>query len=373
MSTQTKKVPLRALQFAADVEMNAADQAGNVPLSIKARSGKPVTHWWWGPVIHDLKGFQSKPSIPLDYCHDAQQVVGFANKFDVSSGDLVVSGALTPFKEGDRASEIVNKAGRGVPYEASIFFDPWEMTVEEVPSGVKVNVNGTDYVGPLSVVRQWTLRGVAVCPYGTDSQTAVEFSNDPAAKSEVAVTIFSQEGDMTKPTLSGKPAPKPAGSTAFEGDDKPKDEEKDKEKGEQSEGSEGDDEDKKKGEQEDEPEDKKKDDDAGKQSAKSGPGAQFLTEFGDIGGVWFAQGKTIDEARALFTQHLKDDNTRLSKENGELKAKVKLARGETKPAQFSAPPDPNEKAKAEFAKKTGSPGLGAFAASLKIPGQPSSN
>lgn len=83
--------------------------------------------------MHDLSGFQAKPSIPLDYCHDAQQVVGFANKFDVSSDDLVVSGALTPFKDGDRANEIVNKSERGVLYEASIFFDPYHLTVEGVP------------------------------------------------------------------------------------------------------------------------------------------------------------------------------------------------------------------------------------------------
>lgn len=369
MTTTTKKIPVRALQFAADVQMDKASDGGNVPLTITARSGKPVNHWWWmAPIIHDMAGFKTKPSIPLDYCHDPKEVVGYADKFDVSSGDLVVSGALTPFKDGDRASEIIDKKPRGVPYEASIFFDPYEMTIEEVPTGVKVNVNGADYSGPLNVVRQWTLRGVAVCPYGTDSQTAVEFSNDPAAKSEVAVTILSKDPTMPNATLNGKPA----GQTSFD-DDPKKDDEDDKKKSEQGDDPDKKDDDKEKGEQDDEEDDKKKDDDAGKQTAPTGPGAQFLTEFGERGGVWFAQGKTIDEARALFTQHLKDENAHLKKALSDEKAKVKLSRGETKPAQFSSPPTAADQAKAEFAKKTGSPGMGAFAASLKIPGQPSSN
>jgi hypothetical protein len=34
-------------------------------------------------------------------------------------------------------------------------------------------------------------------------------------------------------------------------------------------------------------------------------GQQFLDEFGSLGGVWFAEGKTYDEARTLYTAHLK--------------------------------------------------------------------
>jgi hypothetical protein len=189
MKTNPKDVPLRALQFAADVAMAGSDTKGNVPITIKARSGKPVTHWFWGAVVHDMAGFTSKPTVPLDYCHDSAEVIGFADKFDVSSGDLIVSGFLTPFKEGDRANEIIDKAGRGVPYEASIFFDESNLTVEDVPQGVTVNVNGADYVGPLQVVRQWALRGVAVCPYGTDAETSVKFSADKP-KGTVAVRQY---------------------------------------------------------------------------------------------------------------------------------------------------------------------------------------
>jgi hypothetical protein len=59
----------------------------------------------------------------------------------------------------------------GVPYEASIFFGGDGIKLENVPTGKTVDVNGMEFAGPGVVVREWPLRGIAICPYGADENT----------------------------------------------------------------------------------------------------------------------------------------------------------------------------------------------------------
>lgn len=70
-------------------------------------------------------------------------------------------------------------------------------------------------------------------------------------------------------------------------------------------------------------------------AAKSG--ADFLERFGTDGAVWFALGKTWDEARDLFTAKLEKDNAALRAEIEVLKKKLAIAAkfgGEDEPASF---------------------------------------
>jgi hypothetical protein len=113
----------------------------------------------------------SKSRVPIDYVHDSKEIVGYLNKFDSTSGDLVTSGALVPFKDSDRATEIVHKMKAGVPYEASINFGGDGIKIEDVPDGMVAAVNGYQFEGPGIIVREWPLRGVAICPYGADANT----------------------------------------------------------------------------------------------------------------------------------------------------------------------------------------------------------
>ena len=78
------------------------EDAKSAPIRMVARSGQPIEHFFWGRVVHDLSGMQlHKPRLPIDYVHDANQVIGYLNQFDSESGDLVASGALVPFKDTD--------------------------------------------------------------------------------------------------------------------------------------------------------------------------------------------------------------------------------------------------------------------------------
>ena len=136
-----------------------------------ARSAQPIDHWWWGRVVHDIAGAAFKSRIPIDYAHNDAEIIGYGNNIEGTKEGLIVSGAFTPFTEHDRASEVVHKLAAGVPYEASINFGGDGMKVQDIAEGEVTDVNGYQFEGPGVVIREWPLRGVAVCPYGADANT----------------------------------------------------------------------------------------------------------------------------------------------------------------------------------------------------------
>lgn len=155
------------------------DKAKTAPVKLTARSGKAIDHPFWGAVVHDLAGMQlHKPRIPIDYVHDDAEVIGYLNRFDITSGDLVVTGALVPFKDSDRATEIIHKSKAGVPYEASINFGGEGIQIQELSPGEVAPVNGFMFEGPGIIIRKWPLRGVAICPYGADMNTSSNVLSD---------------------------------------------------------------------------------------------------------------------------------------------------------------------------------------------------
>lgn len=197
MANKTGTIPARLCEFRAEVELRerADENQRSTPFTAVARTGDALTHAYWGRVVHDLDGMRHKPRIPIDFNHNPDDIVGYANRFDSESGDLKIGGALTPSKheEFSRASEIIDKGEMGVPWEMSISF-PGDLEIEEISDGDKVTVNQREFTGPLTVIRSWTLRGVAVTPYGHDSQTSLNFAND----ADVTFTVRNKEFDMSE-------------------------------------------------------------------------------------------------------------------------------------------------------------------------------
>ena len=234
------RIPASACTFEiADPEVgdNGAG-AKTAPVRLVARSGKPIEHAYWGRVVHDLSGMHlSKPRVVLDYNHDAKEVIGYLNRFDSASGDLVVTGALVPFKDSDRATEIMHKMKAGVPYEASINFGGDGIKVQDIEDGETTEVNGAQFDGPGVVIREWPLRGVAICPYGADGNTessalsdtnrtftASVFKAEPQAKTEepemdkpveVMAQALAPKADEVK-TVEAPPAKAPAPEAELE-------------------------------------------------------------------------------------------------------------------------------------------------------------
>jgi hypothetical protein len=353
MAEQFKQVPVAALKFAADLEMGEhGEGAKTVPIKVKARGAQSVDHWYFGRMVHDMAGLAlSKPRLAIDYCHREDEVMGYANKFETEGG-LVALGALTPFEEKDRASEVIFKSQQGVPYEASIFFDPAELVLEYVPQGMAVPVNGLTFEGPGVVARKWTLRGLAVCPYGQDKNTAVEFG---AGKHPTEVAVRYTETPAAEAPPPAAPVATPEVKPVAENEDASVDDPKPEATAEEPAV----------------PPNSEQVNAAAAASPDAQPnqsGTAFLAAFGDQGGVWFAQGKSFGECQTLFQQQLVADRERLTKENEQLRTQLSALRGEREPVSFGGEADlapaiePTAKQKAALGG-----GLARFAATIALP------
>ena len=203
-------VPKAACMFAGgQVELGSNGQsAKSAPVKLKARSGDSIDHWYWGKVIHDLAGMRvHKPRLTIDYAHNDNEVLGYLNHFDVTGGDLIASGALTPWRDDDRASEVIFKMREGVPYEASIFFGGDGIKIEEIDENMVAQVNGREFAGPGVIIREWPLRGVAICPYGADQNTEASAlaHGETVAVKMVATQAKGKEMSDTAQVVEAKP------------------------------------------------------------------------------------------------------------------------------------------------------------------------
>jgi hypothetical protein len=329
MSDGTRQVPASALRFnvpAFELASNG-ESAKSAPFRMVARTGQPIEHWFWGNVVHDLDGMRlHKQRVPIDYAHDSKEVIGYANKFDVESGDLVVSGALVPFKDSDRATEIIHKQREGVPYEASINFGGDGIRLEEVRDGQSVQVNGYQFSGPGVVIREWPLRGIAVCPYGADANTSTEFDSSsqftvriteaamPAEQETELTAAHLEEAQTTEDTQQEAEAPAVEAAQPAEIDTAAEAVTEEVAAVDVA---------------------------AHELTNRVTEGQRFLEAFGDQGGVWFAQGKSFGEATSLYITALREENEQLKQ-----RLSAKRGEGESEPVEFSQHVPPTPKAKA---------------------------
>lgn len=215
---QIKEVPANACTFrCGEFEFaEAAADAKTFPFRMKARSAGIINHWYWGRIVHDMSGMTlRKPTCPIDYDHCSWYLIGVGQNFKADNSGLQVDGQLVALKADseDKAYEVAMKAKMGVPYEASIDWRGQGIVIEELGEGATAQVNGETVSGPLTIVRKWPLRSVAVTPYGQDSDTRTEFSDKsgkPTAGDEkVTVCLFSASGDPHVLTTTPGTSPAP--------------------------------------------------------------------------------------------------------------------------------------------------------------------
>jgi hypothetical protein len=164
--------------------------------TILARTGDSIPHWFFGKIVHDFAGMQmTKCRLALDYCHDPADIIGYAEDWDSKSGNLMCRGVLLT-AQSPRASEIMSLAKAGVPYEASISFNPLKM--QRLTAGEQAQINGRLVEGPAVIVRQWMLTGLAVCPRGADANTRTQFTGPEAG--DLEVEFLDGERSMSKGT-----------------------------------------------------------------------------------------------------------------------------------------------------------------------------
>jgi hypothetical protein len=197
------KAPAAAFAFAASHVKFAAEegteQSKSKPFEMVVRSAEAIPHWYFGLIVHDFAGMKIKPVVAIDYNHDSDELIGKASEFDTSSGDLVARGSVESIEVGDCADKVIKRSAAGIPYEASIYFDPYELTLENVPEGFVAEANGRTYEGPVVIAREWMLRRIAITPSGVDPNSEVRFSSSESA------TMFSLNWKVNN-METGKPA-----------------------------------------------------------------------------------------------------------------------------------------------------------------------
>lgn len=103
----------------------------------------------------------SKDRVPLDYNHNEEEVIGYVENFQCTADAITADGVvLIGDDSSDAAKTFAQNIDGGVPFEASAFLDLSEAESVELEDGV------TEWSGAL-------IRGVAICPYGTDRKTTV--------------------------------------------------------------------------------------------------------------------------------------------------------------------------------------------------------
>jgi hypothetical protein len=366
--TLTKKVPKSALklrfdkpcEFANGEPATEADGTRKFPLKMRARGGQPLYHFWWGAVVHDMAGFKpDKSVIPVDWCH-SDDLMGALDKFTATNDGLDVEGFLASIEPKDRVDEVTKKSKAGIPYQASIFFDP--LAIEDVAPGTSAEVNGYSIDGPATIIRQWSLRGVAVCPYGYDSQTNSQFSADDEGEIEVPLTLTAMKktiNKLSKPKTkleADKPKTEQAEGTEKKPCECPEGEECDCEETE---------------EPATEQSDKPKEELSTPKSQVQAELKKFVAKFGaENGSKWFSENKTFAQALELHAADLAAKLAAKDTEIAELKTRLAAAKpGEEKPVTFTdgEPKGTSAKTDAKFAHL----GTGAanFAAGIKLPGK----
>jgi len=313
MAKKFDNVPVNACLLRGEFHfVEDEGESDNMPITMLARSAKAIDHWYWGRVVHDFSGMKvHKDVLTIDYNHG--DPIGYLNQFDDRGKEgLFVSGELVPTGQpGDRVPILSALKKGGVPFEASINFDGDEIRYESIGEGQVVEVNGLEFEGPGVVIREWSLRGVAVCPYGADADTESQFIRNET------LTTF-KEGDVPKNEKEGKAelTAETQGTESSETDTMQAEEVAANDSDAASELS------------------------AGQQEAQ-----RFVNAFGDKGAVWFAEGKSFEEARSLQLSGLQASNEKLSEEVVGLKKKLALPGkdGEDEAVEFTSGKDGGKK------------------------------
>ena len=193
MTTINFPKELELISSGVELKDNGAD-AKTAPITMLARTKQKVSYPLFGGemiyIVHDFEGMSHKNRIPIDWAHDANEVIGYINRFTIDERGLTLSGALTPFGE-DRGTEVISKYRRGVPYQASIMTSAvHEDDIEVVNEGEFAQVNGGRVEGPVFIIRNWELTGVAVVRHGADDATSVLMSKNRKSQEGIEGTFL---------------------------------------------------------------------------------------------------------------------------------------------------------------------------------------
>lgn len=187
-----KTLPEDAFYFKAPLSIAPfSDQTGKERfVSGVAYSGDIVTdHGYWSRLVIDLATLAVETPTPLLKGHDHDCVIGMVTDTAI---DNALSYSARLFSDiDDDAREIAEKADKGFPWQVSVGIRP--NSIEEVPTGNTIELNGKTFSGPLTIFRGGRVREISICALGADPNTNASVLSSRG----IANTHFnSNEGDV---------------------------------------------------------------------------------------------------------------------------------------------------------------------------------
>lgn len=140
-----------------------------------AYSGDVVSYWGESMVI-DLSSIKLPDPCPILMGHDRDRPVG-RGQLSVRDNALHAEGSLLG---NETARSLASDADDGFPWQFSVHTEPG--SVEEVPAGASVQVNGRAFQGPVTVLRNSRIRELSFTPTGVDFRTEAHVLSAPARR-----------------------------------------------------------------------------------------------------------------------------------------------------------------------------------------------
>lgn len=165
----TRNIPSRSLD--ATVKIN---EDGSLDVKVLILSGNEMYRDYEGDFVIDLETVAlHKEKLIVDYNHDESEVLGYIKNLRYEDGGLWGDAHLFSTRPGDRAEEVILRITEGTPYEISPTVSFSEGQESLVGDGETVTVNGRAVDGPATLFTNTPVRGVSICPYGTDKLTGI--------------------------------------------------------------------------------------------------------------------------------------------------------------------------------------------------------
>lgn len=175
------------LSLSAELDITAAgDSAKPATFALTAYTGGAIrVSAYLDPTVIDVAGIQAGATIPLlaDHRNHLDAMLGAGKPtIDVARSIVTLAG---PLARGSSLTEHLIELGkRGITPQASV--GGLALRTEFVASGSTVKVNGREFNGPISVVREFQLREISVVPIGADAETATSINATGTPSPEVA-------------------------------------------------------------------------------------------------------------------------------------------------------------------------------------------
>lgn len=153
---------------------------------ITAYTGTKISSWF-GDIMIDIPGIQTKEKMPILREHFRDRVVGYGDAW--KEDNFYISGQFS--NSTDDAREVMALADEGYPWQASISVRPTKVErLEDNKS--KATVNGSEVEGPLEIWRESKVGEVSFVSLGADDNTAAITMSDEKFSVEI-LGSFSEE------------------------------------------------------------------------------------------------------------------------------------------------------------------------------------